>query len=194
MKVRNVLPVTLLSLLSCNKYPQDANLSIVADPVRYGIYGDSGDTIAELGAMSSPSWLYDLEQEIRIEIALDRDGEPRVLYEGFYLDETRKRLVPDLSSLLDKAGIIGADCGFHHPDSHDYCPAGVKVSEPVTLTYRITPFPGERNTDDNTTRVTLSIDDLKGHAQVLSSNWYAQEQKEAERERQEVAEKNKGWK
>ncbi|MDP3728972.1 MAG: hypothetical protein Q8R18_06000, partial [bacterium] len=152
-----------------------------------------GAYTSELGAMSNPSWLYDLEQEIRIEIAIGEDGDQRVLYEGFYLDEQGKRLAPDISNLLDKAGVIGANCGFHHPDSHDYCAASVKATDPVTLRYRITPFPGEKNTEDNTTSVTLSVKDLEGHAQALSSIWDAREQREIEEERQ-VGAQGTGWK
>jgi len=120
--------------------------------------------------------------------------EERVLYDGFYLNEQGKRIAPDISQLLDKTDAIGANCGFHHPDSHDYCPASVKVDHPITLTYKITPFPGEKNTEDNSTTVTLTVQDLEGHAQALSSIWSEQEQKEVEEEKFFAEKKGKSWK
>ncbi len=186
--------LTLL-ILGCNAYPEDANLSIIADSVDYKIYGDvAQERISELGMTNNPTWLYDLQTEIKVEVSIEQDGKQRILYDHFYLDEQGRRVAPSLSYLLDKAEIIGSNCGFHHPDSHDPCYAGVKVSEPVTLTYRVSPFPSERNTRDNTTAFTFSLQDLEGHAQVLSSVWAAQEGKEVEEEERALAEKRKGLK
>ncbi len=189
----NFKPLTLVGLISCSAYPSDANLKIEADSVRYSIYGENNEVYSELGMLNNPDWLYDLRQEIKVQITLEQEN-PQILYDGFFLNETGKRATPYLEELLEKGGVIGAYCGFHHPDSHDPCYAGVKVSEPVTLVYRITSFPGEKNTEDNQAIVTFSLEDLQSHAHTLSSVWHEQDRKEVEEELKEIAEKSRGWK
>ena len=182
----------ILTLLACSAYPTDANLKIEANALGYSVYGESQGYSSELGMLNNPEWLYGLQQEVKVQVI--HEERYRVLYDGPFLDETGKRAAPYLEKILDQAGAIGADCGFHHPDSHNPCSASVKVDQPVTLVYRINSFPGEKNTSDNEVEYTFSLEDMEGHARTLSYQWWEQERKEAEAEQREIAEKSKGWK
>ena len=188
--------LTLATLLACNSYPSDANLKVEANNFGYSVYGESDGESFQLGAINNPKWLHDPEQGVRIKVGL-RLGYSyfsQSLYDGNYLDKKGTRIAPDLETLLEQEGIIGADCGFHHPDSHDPCYAGVKVSEHVVLFYRVSSSLKEKDYNDNTIEVTLSFDDLQSHANALSSKWLIQEQREVEEELKELAEKSQGWK
>lgn len=181
MRLRSIIPLTLVSLISCTKYPENRNLSILADAMGYTIYGDTGEetSYTQLGAVNNPAWLEDLSGEIKIQISLSGDGgEQKIIYDDFFLDEKGVRRAPSLPKVLDAAHLIGADCGFHHPDSLEPCYAGVKGTEPVTILYSISTFPGEKKTYDNSAKVTLTVNDLQANANALSSVWNLEAEKE----------------
>lgn len=181
-----------LFLLGCQNYPEDANLVVEANPVRYHVYAESAGETYQMGVMTGPEWLYGnkgLGANTKIQITLSyKDGKERKMYDDFLLGADDRIQAPSLTSMLEKAGVIGADCGFHHPDSHDFCRAAAKTSEPLLVEYRVSPFPGEKNTDDNYAKVILTMSDLEDHARYLSHRWYEQEQKEVEEEKKRLAE------
>jgi len=193
----NLTPITLVGILACNAYPEDANLKVSADAYGYKVCGEEGERTRciPFGAKKTYGWLHKIERKLKVRITLTQgDEEGRLVFDNFLLDAERKIVAPSMSYTLEINDIIGADCGFHHPDSHDPCYAKAKAKKPVTLTYEITPFPGERNTEDNKSTVTLGLRNLESYADALSLKWRDQEFQEVEEERIEVEKKNQGWK
>ena len=193
----NLTPITLVGILACNAYPEDTNLKVSADGYGYEVCGEEGEgtRCIPLGTKKTYGWLYKTERDLKMRITLAQgDEEGRVVFGAYLLDAQRKIVAPSMSYTLEINDIIGADCGFHPPDSHDHCYAAVKVKKPVILTYEVIPFPGERNTEDNKATVTLSLRNLESYADALSSKWITQELREVEEERKELAEKDQGWK
>ena len=175
MKYRTIFGLSLASLLSCNKYPQDANLLVEADNASYLIYAESEGKRYYIGNQkNNPRWVYhDLAPKVRVRITVN-DSE---IYNGLFLDDRSKFIAPSLPELLDKSGTIGAGCGFHHPDSLESCWAERKVDGPVLVAYEISPFPGEKKSDDNQVSVVLTTNDLDGNARALYSQWIEKNQR-----------------
>ena len=184
----NLTPITLVGLLACNAYPEDANLKVSADAYGYEICVPErkGEVCIPFGREETYSWLYWKERDLKMRITLAQgDEEGRLVFDNSLLDAERKVVAPSMSYTLEINDIIGADCGFHHPDSHDPCYATVKIKKPVTLTYEVLPFPGEKNIEDNKATVTLSVGNLESYANVLTLKWRDQAYQEVEEERKE---------
>lgn len=186
--------LTLLGLLGCHAYPDDANLVIDADTANYHVYAETQGNSYQLGMPNNPEWLYrNVGPNTRIQIHFQKESEKEI-YEGFFLSEYNKALSPSLPEILERAGAIGADCGFHHPDSHDPCFARRRMDGPVSVSYKISTFPGEKREEDNETTVFFSSEELDKNAETLSYLWREQKRKEVEKEEKSLAEKGHGLK
>ena len=82
-----MLQLSLLGIISCNKYPSDANLIIEADSSGYRMYGESAGYRSKFGLINNPNWLANIMTEIKVQVSIEKMGNSRVLYEGYYLDE-----------------------------------------------------------------------------------------------------------
>ncbi len=152
MKLKQYSPLTLA--LSCSPYPSDANLMVKANNYGYSIYAETQSTVIELGSISAPSWVYDIQDQVMIEIGREKDDGIQDLYSGLFFTEGRR--APSLTKLLQQAYVLG-------PDSHDYCCVSIKETNPVTLVFKITVLPRENSTDNYAT-ITFSPENIESLA------------------------------